>query len=334
MKKILIIGLLFGISILLVYCFDKPKNYVKTSNIYISEIVSHNGSIIEDSDHEYSDYLEIYNGNSYDINLKNYRLTDNLGNSTKWVFPDFIIKSGEYKVIFASKKNRCEEECHLNFKLSRDGETITLIDPTGTVINRVHYPKLNTNTSYSFVKNDYKVVLPTPGKENVDAYVEEVDLSKYKLLYINEYLSHNDGVSYAPNGGYYDWIELYNKGDSELNLKGFNLSDDIKKLNKYIFPDTTIKSGEYKVIYLTGGECGKDMLCANFKLSDNDSKIVLSVNENILDSVEVVKLDKNMSYGRGEDKWLYYFLPTPGRANQTNGVERWDNNGSSNNLSS
>ena len=67
MKKIGLIILLFSISILLVYFFDRPHHFIKVGNLYISEIVATNNNIIKDMDNEYSDFIEIYNGNSYDI---------------------------------------------------------------------------------------------------------------------------------------------------------------------------------------------------------------------------------------------------------------------------
>ena len=61
--------------------------------------------------------------------------------------------------------------------------------------------------------------------------------------------------------------------------------------------------------------------------NDNDKKLILSANGKIIDEVEVVKLEKNMSYGLKDDKWLYFYSPTPGRENNTHGVERIDDNG-------
>ena len=34
-----------------------------------------------------------------------------------------------------------------------------------------------------------------------------------------------------------------------------------------------------------------------------------------------------MSYGLQNDKWLYFYTPTPGKENNTHGVERVDVNG-------
>ena len=311
----LIIGL-FLLAFLLVYLFGNDNDYVKVGNLYISEIVPINSYTIKNNYGEYSDYIEIYNNNNYDIDLEGYRLTDSIVDSKKWTFPSFIIKAHEYKIIYASGFNTCEDECHTNFKLSSDGETISLIDKTGNIISRVSYPKMNNDTSYSYVNGKYIITLPSPKEENHREEIKTKDLKDYKIK-INEYMSHNKSASYAGNGGYYDFVELYNYGDEDLELKGFSLSDDPDNLNKFIIPEVTIKSKDYLVVYLTGKEEIDGSIYANFKLSDNDKKLVLSYSGKVIDSADVVKLEENMSYGMVEDKWYYFYKPTPGKVNDT-----------------
>ena len=328
MKKYGLIILLFLVAFGLVYLFSSKDNYIKTGKLYISEVVASNSYTLKDSDGEYSDYIEIYNGYNSPINLLGYRLSDSIFEVKKWTFPEIIIEPGEYLIIYASGKNKCNEKtmCHTNFKLKSDGETVSLIDNTGNIINRVTYPKILNDQAYSFIKNDYFITNPTPGKENSEKEIKNVDLSKYKIV-INEYLTHNKGSNYINNGGYYDWVELYNQGN-DVSLSGLSLSDDEKNLNKFMLPDVVIKKNEYLVIYLTGGINIEGYICANFKLSDNDQKIILSGNGKIIDEAKIVKLDKNVSFGRKGDKWLYFPTPTPGRENKTNGVEGMKNGNS------
>ena len=324
MKRLGLIILLFSIAILLVILFQNDNSYIKTGGLFINEIVASNSYTYKDDDGEYSDYLELYNSNDYDVDLEGYRLTDSIAEGNKWVFPKITIKSHEYLVLFATGKNKCKEndKCHVNFKLSSGGETVSLIDSTGNIISRVYYGELKNDTALSYVGGKYIVTKPTPGKENDKEEIKEVDISKYKIK-INEYLSHNKGANYNSSGEYSDWVELYNYGD-DISLLGLSLSDEEKNLNKFMLPDYTIKKGEYLIIYLNGGKDVEGSISANFKLSDNDSKIILSGNHKIIDSVDVVKLEKNMSYGLKDDKWLYFYTPTPGKENNTHGVERTD----------
>lgn len=321
MKKYGLIIVLFVAASLLVYLFSRNNNYIKSGNLYISEIVASNNYTYKDNDGEYSDYIELYNGNDYDINLLGYRLTDSLYEANKWKFPDITIKANSYLVIFASGKNKCIEadKCHTNFKLSKDGETISLIDDTGNIISRVTFTTMENDCSLSYANGKYLITIPTPGKENSSEEIKKVDTSKIKII-INEYVTHNKGASYNASGEYSDWVELYNAGEN-ISLKGLAISDDKNDLNKFILPDKIIKSGEYVVINLNGGKDVPGEISANFKLSEKDEKIILSVNGKIIDEVEIVKLEKNMSYGRSGDKWLYFYTPTRGAENNTYGQE-------------
>lgn len=321
MRKYGLIIILFIIASVLVYFFSKDDSYVKFGNLYINEIVASNNYTYKDNDGEYSDYIELYNGNNYDVNLSGYRLTDSLYEVNKWKFPDITIKANSYLLVFASGKNKCLEsvKCHTNFKLGKDGETISLIDDTGNIISRVTFDTLENDYALSYVKGKYLVTVPTPGEENSTEEIKKVDTSKIKII-INEYVTHNKGSSYNASGEYSDWVELYNEGD-DISLKGLAISDDKDNLNKFILPDKTIKKGEYVVINLNGGKDVPGEISANFKLSEKDEKIILSTNGKIIDEVKIVALGKNMSYGKSGDKWLYFYTPTKGSENNTYGVE-------------
>ena len=327
MRKVGLIIILFVVAITLELVFKPNNSYIKTGGLYINEIVASNSYTYKDGDGEYSDYIELYNNNSYDINLLNYRLTDSIVDVSKWRFPNITIKAHEYLIIFASGKNKCVDfyNCHVNFKLKSEGETLSLIDNTGNIISRVYFSELKNDEALSYVNKKYIVTIPTPGKENSSEEIKRIDASNYKIV-INEYLSHNKGSNYNINGEYSDWLELYNMGD-DISLKGLALSDDVKNLNKFILPDYVIKKGEYLVIYLNDEKNVSGSISANFKLSDRDKKLILSASGKIIDEVEVVKLEKNMSYGKYGDKWLYFYTPTPGKENTTYGVERLDKDG-------
>ena len=323
MKKIGLIILLFIVSSVLVYFFSSDTDYVKQGKLYINEIVASNNYSHASKDGEYHDYIEIYNGYSYEVNLEGYHLADSLADIDKWKFPDITIDANEYLIIYASKKNICnsKDDCHTNFKLSSEGESVLLTDNNGNIISKIHYPKLSNDTSFSLVGKKYVVTLPTPGKENTEKEIKNINIKKSSLL-INEYITHNKSSNYASDGGYYDWIEIYNASDNDIDLENISISDDANNLNKFRLPNETIKKGEYKVIYLTDGVNIPNEICANFKLSDTDQKIILSNNGNIIDSVDIVLLDQNVSYGKKDDKWLYFYTPTPGKENTTHGVER------------
>lgn len=329
MKNYVIIIVIFMIAGLLVFLLPKQDNYMKNGKLYINEIMASNSYTIKDDDNEYSDYIEIYNGYSSTINLKDFMLSDSEFKTDKWVFPDIEIEKGEYLIIYASGKNKCDlinKICHTNFKLSSEGEVVTLTDDSNNILSKVTYGKVSNDISISYIKSQYiSTETPTPGKKNVASEIKTAKIKKQTLIF-NEYMTSNKRSHYLPNGGYYDWVEIYNTSNKDISLKGLYLTDDEKTLNKFRIPNVTIKGNSYLVIYLTGGIQVDNYVCANFKLSNNDSKLIISNNQDIIDEISIVNLDDNISYGKNKDKWQYFMTPTPGYENNTKGLDKLGGN--------
>ena len=145
MKNIILMGIIFIVTITLVMILPKSDNFIKNGKLYISEIMPSNSYTIKDDDNEYSDYIEIYNGYNKKINLMDFMLSDNEYKTSKWSFPDITINPYEYIIVFASGKNKCDFDkkiCHTNFKLSSDGETVTLTDDANNILSKIKYSKL------------------------------------------------------------------------------------------------------------------------------------------------------------------------------------------------
>ena len=63
------------------------------SGLVINEIMASNSLSVADQDGEYDDWVELYNGNSFSLNLNGYYLSDNENNLTKWSFSNVTINS-------------------------------------------------------------------------------------------------------------------------------------------------------------------------------------------------------------------------------------------------
>ncbi len=139
-------------------------------------------------------------------------------------------------------------------------------------------------------------------------------------LVINEISSNNSGTIMAPDGGIYDWIEIYNGKSKDINLTNYSLSDNTSKI-KWVFPDNTIiKSEEYLVIFLSGK--ASEGLIANFKLSSSGSEnlILRNSQKDVVDAVELTNLTSNEVMGRDlEGFWHIYNQATPGFLNTLEG---------------
>ena len=327
MKKMILVAALFLIIILLVeFVPNLSGDYVKIGKLYISEIMASNYSTILDDDGEYSDYIEIYNGYKTKINLYGYYLSDEEFDIRKWSFPDIEINPGEYLIVYASGKDKCDLEervCHTNFKLSSKGEVLTLLDNTGNIISKFTYPKLDTDVSYGYKNSKYILFdKATPGKENDSKKFKTTNSKDYNNISINEYMTDNSRVYYDKYGNYYDWVELYNSSNKDINLQNVFITDDESNLNKYKIKDVVIKAKGYLIIHMPGEKVNYEYgIYTDFGLSSNDKKIIISNGKKKMDEVEIVELKENVSYGKVDNTWKYFTSPTPGYENNTKGFD-------------
>jgi len=287
----IVIFLLFIILILLIAFIGNHHKLVVNSNskIYISEIMAINKSVIMDSDNEYSDYIEIYNDNEYDINLKGYFLSDEVTSSKKWSFPDVIIKAKEYLIVYASGKDKCDltkRVCHTNFKLNSKGETVTLLNDDGDIISKVKYPETVSDASYSLIDNAYKLTIGTPNIKNIDV---DISLDDTKDIIINEV------SSYEPEA-----IELKNITNKDVDLSGYSIMD--KSGIVYNFKNIKIKANSYLVLYGSDEASIIDnKIYLGFHINNSNEIIYLYKNKRVVDTFSVGRLTSNISKGRGDN---------------------------------
>ena len=118
---------------------------------------------------------------------------------------------------------------------------------------------------------------------------------------INEFAADTDslgGVS-DPDGGYPDWIELYNNSDAPINLSNAYLSDKEDNVLKFQFPEGTIIDGNGYLIVWADEDGDQQGIHANFKLSRNGEAIVLSnADESRIDGVVFGEQQLNVSLSR------------------------------------
>jgi diguanylate cyclase (GGDEF)-like protein/PAS domain S-box-containing protein len=142
------------LSIILIFSINLQ---VFSQEIIINELMASNKSAHQDNDGDFNDWLELKNNGNELVNLSGYYLSDDKENPTKWQFNpdiDFIIRPGEYLLLWADDETD-EGELHTNFKLSRNGETISLTSPDGNkIIDEINYPEILTDFSYGRDLND------------------------------------------------------------------------------------------------------------------------------------------------------------------------------------
>jgi len=138
-------------------------------------------------------------------------------------------------------------------------------------------------------------------------------------LYINEILVNNTYTHLDNENEYSDYIEIYNGYKHSINLKGYYLSDSEYETNKWSFPDITINSKEYLLVYASGKDkCDLDSrIChTNFKLSSKGETLTLTdKSNNIINKFSFPKTSNDVAYGYTTRKYDFLNSPTPGSSN-------------------
>ena len=117
-----------------------------------------------------------------------------------------------------------------------------------------------------------------------------------------------------------DWAELYNTGDTPIDISGFKLVDNITKPPEqyFIFPQGTVVAGHsYVVVDCDGGLVG-DGYHAPFKFKTVESLYWMQPDGTVLEQVDFTGLDLGLSYSRipdGTGDFKIVTTPTRGTSN-------------------
>ena len=153
---------------------------------------------------------------------------------------------------------------------------------------------------------------------------KEEETSELSGLFINEFLASNDACCADEKGEYDDWVELYNKTESPIDIGGMYFTDKPDDDDPYKIPDsipskTTIPPGGFLVLW-----CDKDeeqgVLHLKVKLSaDGESVILIDKDRvSIIDSLTFESQKTDVSMGRDPSnflQWKTFTNPTPGFPN-------------------
>lgn len=163
---------------------------------------------------------------------------------------------------------------------------------------------------------------------------------------INEFMAANNGgatnnanlwypIANQVPGTSDDWIEILNTGSTSLDLGGWYLTDNLTDLTKWAFPPGTIlPGGEYLIVYASNDNFpdANGNLHTNFRLSAGGESLALVRSDLTLASAigpggsDYPQQSDDVSYGfhpvTGD--LVYFDAPTPGSANDPNGLARVD----------
>ncbi len=142
---------------------------------------------------------------------------------------------------------------------------------------------------------------------------------------INEFLAANVSTNGLrdEDGDLEDWIELYNRGGTAVNLGGWSLTDDSEVADLWVLPAVTLGPGQYLLVFASGKDrspTNGGNLHANFKLSTAGQYLGL-FNANFPREVATQFLPgypeqrPDIAYGLYSDTFGYLTNPTPRSAN-------------------
>ncbi len=131
------------------------------SELVINEIMSNS-----DTD---PDWFEIYNTSDQAVDMSGYSCYDKP--TAKFTFPQGTVISAKGHMVVVCDKDSAtaNPEKYPNFKLSSQGESISLFDSEGKLIDEVDFPALELETSYSRMPDGgdtWEVTAPTRGAAN------------------------------------------------------------------------------------------------------------------------------------------------------------------------
>jgi len=245
------------------------------------------------------DKIELYNSNNYEINLSDFTLEDVVGATKKNKLLGLTLKPSEYTIL--DVKN-------LGITLNNNGDNVILKDNQGNIVSQT-FIKVGVTIAkdyswqYFTDSKNWEEQPSTLGREN--ERVPSADTSDTNKQVSNSVVNSKDINYFAnnirineiyPQGE--EYVELYNKGDSDLDISGLVLHDEMGKTGKITLgKDTIIGSKKYLTLLL------KSKISLN---NDGDGLIIMTTQGDKVDGVHYdFARDKDLSYQFFEDGWSW-----------------------------
>lgn len=300
--------------------------------VALSEIMISNKGSVPDNLGGYPDYIELHNGSTERADISGYGLSDSLLEGAKYVFPaGTVLEPDAYVVVWCG--GEAEDDMHAPFKLSA-GEEAVLFDASGRPLDTAVLNSVDSGMVLRREGDTWIQAKPCPGYPKTEAGMAEYEASLKETedmgLYINEFMASNATTICDSFGSYSDWIELYNSTDTDMDISGFGISDNLSQPMKYRFPDgTTIAARGYLVVFCSGNEGMQNgELHAPFGLRSYGEDVVIANRAGrIIDSYSFKNQETDVSMARipdGAGEFQSNSQPSPGYPNTGAGYSAFD----------
>ena len=327
-----------------------PENY---DDIVINELITKDitDPYFISGNGDNADWIELYNTGNKAVDVGGMWVTDNPGTETDYqqiprLHPNVTtIPPKGFLVLICGAKDAggvniptsvIGQRVFIGFGLSSSKDSYAAIyTPEKKEVNRSgNFNGLEDDKSAGRLPdgdtNWVVLATKTPGKPNSGEAPAE------GTLVINEFMSSNDSWSIPgedPSATFPDWIEIYNTGETAIDMGGWFVTDDLADPGKYQLPAddpnaTTVAPHGFLIIICDGIGEG---IHTNFKLSSGGEAVGISENgTDIKDGYtycstgcDVPGPETDNSCGRdgdGNPTWIIFENgssrpPTPGESN-------------------
>jgi len=312
------------------------RKTVTGSRVYISEIMTSNSSSVPAPDGEFYDWIELCNPTDEAVDVSGFGFGLDSA-AAVWTIPSgTVIPAKGYALVFCAGRagdSGRVGEVYATFRLSKKGgEELTLLASSGKTIDALKTETLDRGKTMYRVKEGSSFEIggdPTPLFPNTEEGRANYLASLYvdgDPIKISEIAPKNHIGLTDSFGETSDWIELHNTSDTEVNLKGYKLSDSSEEPYAWSFPDVTVEAGGYIYVFCSGRDVEKgDEIHADFVLSSKSGTVVLARPDGgIVDHVEYSGVETNESYADDENgNFTATPWQTPGFANTVDGYEKY-----------
>ena len=289
------------------------------------------------------EYVEIYNANSFAVDLSGWMLDDLAGGGSRpYSFPPSTTLPGQgFLLVFRSQSG---------VALNNDGDTVRLLGPDESLIEETSYDSSDDDLAYSKLAEGSSlwtdVYPPSPGQPNLPgptatptatatvtptgsptATPTATPPPNYGIVRLNEFMPdpasdwNGDGTPTAAD----EYIELFNPGPDPVDLGGWALDDEDdaaagalyfyapEGTQPYIIPaGATIQPGGFLLFFRS--ETG---VALN---NDGDWVRLLRPDASLVEAYEYTSSRDDEAYSKttdGGDLWTRAYPPSPGLSNMT-----------------